>query len=204
MTLENLTKSSCTLTWEPPESDGGSPVKGYFIERTSGFSPRWVKVNKKPVTECQASFKDLQEGTQYEYRVIAVNDAGESKPSETTGVFTAKDPFDKPGKPGQPKVTDLTKDSASLTWDAPEKDGGAEIFNYVVEMKETGDVKWKRVNKDNVPETSYKVDGLKEGREYEFRVTAENKAGQGPASAPSKPAKYGTFYIRKTVGLPTW
>ena len=45
-------------------------------------------------------------------------------------------------------------------------------------------------NKD-VSDTSAVVEGLKEGVEYEFRVTAENRAGPSQASAPSKPAKYG-------------
>ena len=45
-------------------------------------------------------------------------------------------------------------------------------------------------NKD-VTDTSAVVEGLKEGVEYEFRVTAENRAGPSQASAPSKPAKYG-------------
>ena len=49
-------------------------------------------------------------------------------------------------------------------------------------------------NKDvKVSDTKWTVPGLQEGKEYEFRVTAENKAGQGPPSAPSKPAKYGEY-----------
>ncbi len=42
-----------------------------------------------------------------------------------------------------------------------------------------------------VPDSKWTVPGLQDGKEYEFRVTAENKAGQGPPSLPSKPAKHG-------------
>ena len=48
-----------------------------------------------------------------------------------------------------------------------------------------------QVTNNDVSDTSAVVDGLKEGVEYEFRVTAENRAGPSQASAPSKPAKYG-------------
>jgi len=43
--VENLTSSSCTLVWEPPSFDGGSEIKGYYIERSSGYSSRFVKVS---------------------------------------------------------------------------------------------------------------------------------------------------------------
>ncbi len=139
----------------------------------------------------EMSFDDLVEGTEYDLRVCAVNAAGVSKPSEATGVFKAKDPFDVPGKPGQPEVTEIAAESAALTWAAPDSDGGSPITNYIVEMRRVGDVKWKRATKDTVPETTHTVTGLQKETEYEFRVTAENKAGQGSPSAPSKPAKYG-------------
>ena len=38
--------------------------------------------------------------------------------------------------------------------------------------------------------TTFTAKGLRPDIGYEFRVTAENKAGTGPASAPSSPIKY--------------
>ena len=64
-----------------------------------------------------------------------------SKPSETTGVFTAKDPFERPGKPGQPEISDIEPESCNLAWSKPEKDGRSPITNYIIEMKEVGDIK---------------------------------------------------------------
>ena len=158
------------------------------------FSSRWIKVNKEPIEKREMSFNDLVEGSDYNFRVSAVNEAGVGKPSEETGVFKAKDPYDKPGKPGTPEVLKITKNSADLSWTAPDKDGGAKIEKYLVEMREKGDMKWRTVEK--VPNTEHIVTGLRENAEYEFRVTAENKAGQGPASDPSKPAKYGKYISR--------
>jgi titin len=187
--IENLTAKSCTLAWEPPAFDGGSPIKGYYIEKSSGYSSRFVKVTRDAISNTSKTFNDLVEGTEYEYRVVAENEAGLSKPSETTGVFVAKDPYGKPGKPGTPSAKLLDAGSAEIEWQVPDSDGGSPITNYVLEMRESGD-KWKTKD-ENVKETKYVVSGLKEGSSYEFRVSAVNKAGQGPASASSSAVKYG-------------
>ena len=97
----------------------------------------------------------------------------------------------KPGAPGRPEVSDLTATSCTLNWTAPEKDGGSKIVNYIIEMRKEGETKWKVVNlSDKVTSLTYKVRGLKEETQYEFRVTAENKAGAGQPS-PAASAKYG-------------
>ena len=40
MKLEGVTKDSVMLTWDPPAFDGGSPIKGYYIEKSTGYSSR--------------------------------------------------------------------------------------------------------------------------------------------------------------------
>ena len=74
----------------------------------------------------------------------------------------------------------------------PESDGGAPITNYIVEYRRVGEKTWKRANKDIVViDTAFTLTGIEEDVEFEFRVAAENKAGQGPYSPPSKPRKFG-------------
>jgi len=199
--IENLTAKSCTLAWEPPANDGGSPIKGYYIEKSSGYSSRFVKVTRDSISNTSKTFSDLVEGTEYEYRVLAENEAGVSKPSETTGVFVAKDPFGKPGKPGTPSAKLIEGGSAEVEWTVPESDGGSPITNYVLEVRENGD-KWK-VKDDMIKETKYVMTGLKEGASYEFRVSAVNKVGQGPTSASSSSVKYGeSTTVERRVQLP--
>ena len=122
--------------------------------------------------------------------MCAENEAGIGEASETTGKFVAKNPYDVPGQPDAPEVSDLTAESATLMWNPPTSDGGAEITNYVVEMKTGSSIKWTLVKKD-IKDATFVVTGLKEETAYEFRVAAENKAGVGKASAPSKSVKYG-------------
>ena len=186
--VDDLTKTSCTLNWEAPENDGGSPITGYNVEKLSGT--RWIRATKKPVTKCSFPVSDLVEGSENEFRVCAENAAGVGEPSETTGKFIAKNAFDVPGRPDAPEVKNISPDSATLTYNPPSSDGGSAITGYVIEMKGKLDTKWKVVGKD-VKETEFVVPGLQTGAEYEFRVTAENKAGLGQPSAPSKTAKYG-------------
>ena len=96
------------------------------------------------------------------------------------------------GKPGRPdiEVTGSDHKSVSLKWTAPDNNG-APIFTYIVEYRLESSRSWVRANEkgDNVPETSYTVNGLKENKEYVFRVSAENIAGVGEPSNPTQPVK---------------
>ena len=92
--VSDITKNSCVLTWEAPDSDGGTPITGYYIERCSGTSTRWININpRNPVPDTTYKQTDLIEGTEYQYRVIAENKVGPGKPGPASKPFTAKDPF---------------------------------------------------------------------------------------------------------------
>ena len=182
--------SSCTFSWEQPEFDGGSPIAGYFVEKLNEYNSRWSKVNRNVTLDMALEMNDLEEGGQYEYRVSAVNVAGTGKPSQSTGRFTAKNPYDPPSKPEAPVVDEITEEEANLSWTPPVEDGGSPITGYIVEMKPKGYNKWKLATTEDVIDTRLNVIGLNEGVEYDFRITALNKAGSSAPSAPTK-AKYG-------------
>lgn len=145
--------------------------------------------------KCALPMDDLIELSEYQFRVMAENDAGLSNPSDSTGKFIAKDPFDVPGRPDAPVVEEITKETANLSWNPPTSDGGSPISNYIVEFRRSGDIKWSIANRGRVtPDTTFTVTGLIEETQYEFRVTAENKGGQGQPSPPSRPAKFGKIF----------
>jgi len=186
-TVSDVTKASCVLTWKAPEVDGGSPIIGYSIERSTGASARWIRIQKDTVMDTTFTVTDLIEDNVYEFRVTAINKVGEGPPSPKSEPITAKDPWEKPGKPDAPEIGKITKTSVALSWKPPKSDGGSEIFSYVVEHRLEGGFKWLRSFEGKIPETSYTVKGLKEDTVYEFRVAAENRAGVGPASDPTAP-----------------
>ena len=87
--VSDIRQSSAILSWEPPADDGGSPVTGYFIERryAGSQSSRFMKITKEPLTNTVFMVTDLVVGFEYEFRIIAVNLAGEGSPGEESIPF---------------------------------------------------------------------------------------------------------------------
>ncbi|ELT96019.1 hypothetical protein CAPTEDRAFT_139754, partial [Capitella teleta] len=93
LSAKDVTTTSCTLTWEPPENDGGSPITGYHIERCVAGSSRWLRITKEPVTEREFLAEDFVEGNEYCFRIVALNKVGEGPPGPKSQVVEAKDPW---------------------------------------------------------------------------------------------------------------
>lgn len=78
-------KDFATIEWLKPESDGGSPLLHYLVERRERKSARWVKVNRDGAhLDTTLKVSGLTEGNIYQFRVTAINKAGESEASEVS------------------------------------------------------------------------------------------------------------------------
>lgn len=93
--------------------------------------------------------------------------------------------LDEPNAPSKPKIIDWDKDFVDLEWEPPINDGGSPITGYVIEKREKGTSRWMKAGEMKEPVTKGRAEDLEEGLEYEFRVRAVNKAGQGEPSPPS-------------------
>lgn len=82
-------------------------------------------------------------------------------------------------------MLDVTHEGMTLTWLAPEDNGGSSISGYIIERKEARSDRWLRINKNYVTMTRYRSSGLIEGLEYEYRITAVNSRGLGKPSESS-------------------
>lgn len=86
-------KDFATIQWLKPESDGGSPLLHYLVERREKKSARWVKVNRDGAhLDTTLKVSGLTESNIYQFRVTAINKAGESEPSEVSLYVTCRVP----------------------------------------------------------------------------------------------------------------
>ncbi|TNN63151.1 Myosin-binding protein C, slow-type [Liparis tanakae] len=168
----------CSMTWEPPKYDGGSPILGYFIERKKKQSSRWMRLNFDLTKETAFEPKKMIEGVPYEVRIFAVNAIGVSKPSEPSIPFT---PLAVTSEPTMLVVDDVTDTTVTVKWRPPETIGAAGLDGYLVEYCVEGTDNWVASNKELTEKTKYTITGLTPGVRMLVRVKAINAAG---ASTP--------------------
>lgn len=89
--VKDVTKNGAKLEWGKPKDDGGTPITAYVVEKLDMQTGRWVPVGRSQKPEMEV--KGLQEGHEYNFRVKAVNDEGESEPLQTDASIIAKNPF---------------------------------------------------------------------------------------------------------------
>lgn len=91
--ITNITKDHMTVSWKAPADDGKSPILGYMVEKREIQELTWSKINRKPVIDRTIKAGGLTEGSEYEFRVIALNKAGLGKPSDPSKAALAVDPL---------------------------------------------------------------------------------------------------------------
>ena len=171
-----------TLKWDPPASDGGSPVTAYdlYVGSTAHFGGRAPLAE---VTGRAVIVTGLANGTTYYFRVTAVSKVGQGLPSNEVPAV----PLTVPGAPT--KLTATPGNSkATLTWTAPAS-GGAPIKGFIIYQGTSPDGETGTpVNGSLVAGTSHTVTGLTNGTTYFFKVVAVNAAGLSPLSAEASAA----------------
>uniref|UniRef100_A0A4W5QQY6 Roundabout, axon guidance receptor, homolog 3 (Drosophila) n=1 Tax=Hucho hucho TaxID=62062 RepID=A0A4W5QQY6_9TELE len=101
-----------------------------------------------------------------------------------------------PGPPQKPVVTDVTRNTVTLTWQSNPHEGGAAVTSYIIEAfsQSVGSV-WQTVA-DHVKQEKHMVIGLYPNTVYLFIVRAVNSYGLSDPSPISEP-------IRTQDGSPT-
>ena len=90
---------------------------------------------------------------------------------------------DVPDAPDAPEISNVDRHEMTVSWQPPKSDGGAAIKQYILERKDKYSTRW--VTETKTSELTHHSTNLTPGTEYQYRVSAENKAGVGPPSKPS-------------------
>jgi RHS repeat-associated protein len=163
------------VTWTPPASDGFTPIRLYqiFINPFGSDTAKLVGG-----TTTSLSIGGFPLGVPLSFVVQAINDVGAGPGSVVSNSVTLAKP---PGAPGNVTAAADGNAGARVTWTAAASNG-APITNYTV-ISTPGSL---TATVDGTA-TSATVSGLTVGTTYTFTVTATNRKGAGPASAPSNP-----------------
>ncbi|KAM8780474.1 myomesin-1 isoform 1-T1 [Rhynchonycteris naso] len=181
-------RDSMVLGWKQPDKSGGAEITGYYVnyrEVIDGVPGKWREANIKAVSEEAYKISNLKENTVYQFQVAAMNIAGLGAPSEVSECFKCEEwTIAVPGPPHSLKYSEVRKTSLVLQWKPPVYTGRTPVTGYFVDVKEAQakDDQWRGLNEAAIKNLYLRVQGLKEGVSYVFRVRAINQAGVGKPS----------------------
>uniref|UniRef100_A0A8C6X0A7 Titin n=1 Tax=Naja naja TaxID=35670 RepID=A0A8C6X0A7_NAJNA len=182
--FDEVSSNFVVLSWEPPAYTGGCQISNYIVEKRDTTTTVWHMVSAM-VARTTIKVAKLKTGTEYQFRISAENRYGKSTALDSKPVLVQY-PYKVPGPPGTPYVTTASKDHMIVQWHEPVIDGGSKVLGYHLERKDKNSILWTKVHKIPIHDTKYKTEGLEEGLEYEFRVSAENIVGIGKVSKCSE------------------
>ncbi len=170
------------VSWLAPADDGGSAVTGYTVTASPGGQ------SCTTTGDLSCAVTGLTNGTAYTFTVTAANAAGDSVASQASSAVTPRTvpsaPRDASGVAGNGQM--------SVSWLAPESDGGSAVTGYTVTSAPEGRTC------TTTGSLTCTVTGLTNGTAYTFTVTATNVAGSGAASQAS-----GAVTPRTVPGAPS-
>ena len=166
---------SVMLSWDPPADDGGATIDGYLLTWSPDAPPTPIEVQADARRYVPSG---LNPGTEYTVSLVAFNDAGSSDAATIT--FTIPVPATTPSAPQtltwEPSDTGT---SASLSWDPPADDGGANIDGYRLTWSPDAPLSPIELSADA---RTYVPSGLNPGKEYTVSLTAYNAVGSSDAA----------------------
>jgi len=124
------------------------------------------------------TIRDVHKYDNGPYRIVAENELG------LDSAIIKVQINDKPDPPRFPVVESICDDFVTLSWKAPLWDGGSHVSSYLIEKQECPMTSWIRCG--NTRFTYHTISGLNPGKDYVFRIYAENVYGRSDPSDPTQ------------------
>ncbi len=159
------------LTWDP-SSFGDIWYWQYRQKQGAGAYGDWTAIDGSHANTTGHTVTGLTNGTDYTFRVRAVNGSGNGDTSTVTVTMVPAAPTSLSATPSDGQV--------ALTWDDP---GNTSIDNYQVSTD--GGTSFTDIDPSGAGTTSHTVTGLTNGTAYTLAVRAVNDSGDGPAATAS-------------------
>ncbi|XP_067379127.1 receptor-type tyrosine-protein phosphatase delta-like isoform X27 [Channa argus] len=170
------TATSITLTWD---SGNPEPVSYYIIQHKSKYSEDSYK-EIDGVATTRYSVGGLSPYSDYEFRVVAVNNIGRGPPSESIEAKTAEQAPST--APRQVRGHMLSTTTAVIHWEEPEEANG-QIMGYRVYYTMDSTQHVNQWEKQIVRGHNYvTIQGLIPNKTYYIKVLAYTSVGDGPLS----------------------
>ena len=200
LSASSVAHDSVTIHWDDPEDDA---ITHYQILRREGGSGAF-EIIAENVTETSYTDVAVAGETGYEYRVVAVNDAGASPESDSLTVNTPAAPSP-PTKPTGLVATSALVERVDLSWDDPEDDT---ITHYQVLRREGDSGAFGTIQANTGPAaTSYWDSTVAAETDYEYRVVALDDETFSPQSDSLKvstpPAATSSALATRAVEIPS-
>ena len=183
------------VQWDTPENNGRTITHYQYTvlaTRPGESTHTVVWPQKLPGSDgdtTSATISGLTNGLPHIIGIAAVNAVGVASPTWKAGLVPAV-------TPGQPRnlAAEPGDQTVTLSWTAPESDGGHAVTGYSFQQREGDDdfADWTTIPDSNVNTRDHTATGLTNGVVYSFRVRAENDQGGGSASdeASATPCRY--------------
>lgn len=168
------TDGKVLLEWTAPANDGGWPILNYIVMK--GDTPDDLTAYAE-VANATFTDENVSPGSTYYYSVRAANALGDGN---MTGVVSITlTPEFVPGSPDVPKNLSVVESdgSVTLTWDAPDSDGGSPITGYIVLRGTISGNLTELIQLGNVLE--YSDSSGERNTTYFYQVLALNSIGNG-------------------------
>uniref|UniRef100_A0A4W4FQU8 Receptor-type tyrosine-protein phosphatase F n=1 Tax=Electrophorus electricus TaxID=8005 RepID=A0A4W4FQU8_ELEEL len=176
LTVTETTATSVTLTWD---SGNPEPVSYYMIQyRAKAADVGFQEVDGVATT--RYSIGGLSPYSEYEFRVMAVNNIGRGPPGEPVETRTGEQAPSSP--PRQVQARMLSASTMLVQWEPPEEPNG-QVRGYRVYYTTEAEAppsSWHKHNTDDSRLTT--ISGLITDITYSLRVLGFTSVGDGPLS----------------------